>query len=45
MLTNQLDKAKPLLLSFTGRIDKAELDQKKLSSFYNNLGIIYRKEE
>jgi signal transduction histidine kinase len=43
-ITNQLDKAKPLLLSFTNRNDKAELDQKKLSSFYNNLGIIYRKE-
>ncbi|RDB05715.1 ATP-binding protein [Runella aurantiaca] len=45
MLTNQLDKAKPLLLSFTTLADKSALDQKKLSSFYNNLGIIYRKED
>jgi signal transduction histidine kinase len=45
MLINQLDKAKPLLLSFTTRSDKSALDQKKLSSFYNNLGIIYRKED
>lgn len=45
LLTNQLDKAKPLLLRFTGLADKSALDQKKLSSFYNNLGIIYRKED
>ncbi len=45
LLTNQLDKAKPLLLSFTGLADKNALDPKKLSSFYNNLGIIYRKED
>jgi signal transduction histidine kinase len=45
MLTNQLDKAKPLLLSFTGLRDKTALDPKKLSSFYNNLGVIYRKED
>ncbi|MBA4850018.1 ATP-binding protein [Emticicia sp. BO119] len=43
-LTNQLQKAKPLLLGFTNKTNKAELNQKKLAVFYNNLGIIYRKE-
>jgi len=44
ILTNQLDKAKPLLLGYTNKTDKNTLNQKKLSAFYNNLGIIYRKE-
>lgn len=43
--TNQLQKAKPLILSFTNRKNKAELNQKKLAIFFNNLGIIYRKEK
>ena len=45
MLTNQLDKAKPLLLSFTALTDKREIEKKKKSSFYNKLGTIYRKED
>lgn len=43
-LTDQLAKAKPLVLSFTTRKDKSALDAKKLSTFYNNLGVIYRNE-
>ncbi|MCU0326042.1 MAG: tetratricopeptide repeat protein, partial [Spirosomaceae bacterium] len=43
-LTNQLAKAKPLVLSFTTRKDKSDLDAKKLATFYNNLGVIYRNE-
>lgn len=43
-LTDQLVKAKPLVLSFTTRKDKSALDAKKLSTFYNNLGVIYRNE-
>ncbi|MEZ4901145.1 MAG: tetratricopeptide repeat protein [Spirosomataceae bacterium] len=44
ILTNQLSKAKVLLLSYTNKTDKELLDQKKLGIFYNNLGVIYRKE-
>lgn len=43
-LTDQLAKAKPLVLNFTTREDKSDLDTKKLSTFYNNLGVIYRNE-
>lgn len=43
-ITNQIHKAKSLLLNFTNKRNKAGLNQKKLAVFYNNLGIIYRKE-
>ncbi|MGR3810715.1 ATP-binding protein [Jiulongibacter sp. NS-SX5] len=39
--TKQYEKAKKLLLNFTQRPDKERLNQKKLSVFYNNLGICY----
>lgn len=42
--SNQLDKAKVLILSYTNLPNKGELNEKKLSTFYNNLGVIYRTE-
>jgi len=42
--TNQHHLAKPLILKFTNYAEKQILDTKKLSTFYNNLGIIYRNE-
>lgn len=42
--TNQSHLAKPLILKFTNWPNKKDLDQKKLSVFFNNLGIIYKKE-
>ncbi len=42
--TNQHHLAKPLILRFTNWPNKKVLDQKKLSVFLNNLGIIYKKE-
>lgn len=39
--TKQYETAKQLLLPFTSRPDLKKLNQKKLSIFYNNLGICY----
>ncbi|MCP9767174.1 hypothetical protein EGI22_04580 [Lacihabitans sp. LS3-19] len=42
--SNQLEKAKVLILSYINHPQKQELNEKKLSTFYNNLGVIYRSE-
>jgi len=41
----QLDKAKPLLLETIKNTNDDEVNPKQLSSFYNNLGIVYRQSQ
>jgi len=41
----QYDKAKPLLLNVIEDAKTNGLNQKQLSAFYNNLGIVYKRDE